>query len=78
MFPDKFTPCSPPGTESPGSLDGTLVVMNDTENYRVYARLADELVEKATKDQLAEVAQLLALNIHRVGVGYAYAILCWP
>jgi hypothetical protein len=33
------------------------------EDYRVYAHLADELIEKATKAELAEVAQLLALNI---------------
>ena len=28
-----------------------------------YARLADHLIERATKDQLADVARLLALNI---------------
>jgi hypothetical protein len=37
--------------------------MKHPEDYLTYARLADELIEKATKDQLAEVAQLLALNI---------------
>jgi hypothetical protein len=37
--------------------------LTDTEDYLSYARLADELIEKATKDQLAELAQLLALYI---------------
>jgi hypothetical protein len=31
-----------------------VVTINDTENYLAYARLADELNEKANKDQLAE------------------------
>ena len=34
-----------------------------TEEFTVYARLADDLIERATKAQLADVARLLALNI---------------
>jgi hypothetical protein len=37
--------------------------MEDASDFTPYARLADELIEKATKDQLADVARLLALNI---------------
>lgn len=37
--------------------------MTDTEDFTAYARLAEALIGKATKDQLAEVAQILALNI---------------
>ena len=37
---------------------------NVTEpDFPAYARLADALIERATKDQLADVARLLALNI---------------
>jgi hypothetical protein len=35
----------------------------DASHFTAYAHLADELIEKATKDQLADVARLLALNI---------------
>ena len=37
--------------------------MEDIEDITAYARLADELIEKATKDQLADAVRLLALNI---------------
>ncbi len=37
--------------------------MSDFEDFTAYARLADELIAKATKNQLADVARLLALNI---------------
>jgi hypothetical protein len=37
--------------------------MTDTEDFTAYARLAEALIGKATKDQFAEVAQILALNI---------------
>ena len=37
--------------------------MTTPENFGAYVRLGDELIGKATKDQLADVAQLLALNI---------------
>ena len=37
--------------------------MTDTEDVRAYTRLADDLIERATKNQLADVARLLALNI---------------
>jgi hypothetical protein len=38
--------------------------MQDTaEDFTAYARLADDLMEKATKDQIADVARLLALSI---------------
>ena len=33
------------------------------DDFAPYARLADQLIEHATKDQLADVARLLALNI---------------
>ena len=34
--------------------------MSESDNFATYARLADALIEKATKDQLADVARLLA------------------
>jgi len=37
--------------------------MTNPEDFGTYARLADELIAKATKDELADVARLLALNI---------------
>ena len=37
--------------------------MADTEDFRSYAALADTLIERATKNQLADVARLLALSI---------------
>jgi hypothetical protein len=37
--------------------------MNAPEDFAAYARIADELIEKATKEQVADVARLLALNI---------------
>jgi hypothetical protein len=37
--------------------------MNPTEGFPAYTSLADALIERATKDQLADVARLLALNI---------------
>jgi hypothetical protein len=37
--------------------------VTDTEDFRSYARLADQLIERATKDQLADVARLVAINI---------------
>jgi len=37
--------------------------MNTADDFTPYARLADELIEQATNDQLADVARLLALNI---------------
>lgn len=37
--------------------------MSSPDDFEVYARLADELIGKATKEQLADVARLLALNI---------------
>ena len=37
--------------------------MAPTEDFPAYNRLADALIERATKDQVADVARLLALNI---------------
>ena len=37
--------------------------MADLDDFPAYARLADQLIEQATKEQLADVARLLALNI---------------
>jgi len=37
--------------------------MSGNGDVTAYARLADALIEEATKDQLADVARLLALNI---------------
>ncbi len=37
--------------------------MTDIDDFPAYARLADQLIERATKNQLADVARLLALNI---------------
>jgi hypothetical protein len=33
------------------------------EDFAPYARLADQLIERATNEQLADVVRLLALNI---------------
>ena len=37
--------------------------MAELDDYLAYARLADQIIELATKDQLADVTRLLALNI---------------
>jgi len=37
--------------------------MTEPEDFIPYALAADELLDKASKDQLADVAKLLALNI---------------
>lgn len=37
--------------------------MADLSTFEQYYKLADMLIEKATKDQLAECARLLALNV---------------
>ena len=37
--------------------------MTSPNDFASYARLADELIEKANKDQLADAVRLLALNI---------------
>ena len=37
--------------------------MTDPDDFTAYARLADELIAKASKEQLADVARLLALII---------------
>ena len=43
-----------------------------------YARLADELIERATKDQLADVARLLALNIGWYQQPFRYGHMVTP
>ena len=35
----------------------------EAEDFAAYARLADDLINRATKDQLVGMARLLALNI---------------
>ena len=45
--------------------------MTSPNNFTPYARLDDELIEKATKGELADVARLLALNI-----GYYHEKYC--
>jgi len=37
--------------------------MADLSTFKQYYELADVLIEKATKEQLAECARLLALNV---------------
>ena len=37
--------------------------MHGTVDFTAYSRLADEMIDKATKNQLADVARLLALKI---------------
>lgn len=37
--------------------------MSHTTDFPAYTRLADQLIERATREQLADVARLLALNI---------------
>jgi hypothetical protein len=36
--------------------------MAELDDYAAYSRLADTLIERTTKEQLADVARLLALN----------------
>jgi hypothetical protein len=36
--------------------------MSEAEEFAAYARVADQLIDAATKEQLADVARLLALN----------------
>jgi len=36
--------------------------MPEPNDFADYARLADDLIARATEDQLADVARLLALN----------------
>jgi hypothetical protein len=36
---------------------------HETEDFAGYSHLAEQLIEQASKDQLADVARLLALNI---------------
>ncbi len=35
----------------------------EIDDFTAYSRLADQLIEQASKEQLADVARLLALNI---------------
>ena len=37
--------------------------MENADDFRAYSHLADTLIERASKDQLADVARLLAFNI---------------
>lgn len=37
--------------------------MTDPNDYILYTRLADELIEQAGKDQLADATKILAINI---------------
>lgn len=37
--------------------------MADLATFRQYLALADQLIEKSTKDDIAETARLLALNV---------------
>ena len=37
--------------------------MSPPDQFVPYARLSDQLIERATKEQLADVAKLLAINI---------------
>ena len=37
--------------------------MAEPDDFLAYTRLADQLIERATKDQLADVVRLLGLNI---------------
>jgi hypothetical protein len=37
--------------------------MNDLSEFKQYYKLADKLIEGASKEQLAECARLLALNL---------------
>jgi hypothetical protein len=36
--------------------------MNEVERFAAYSHLADKLIDGATKEQLADVARILALN----------------
>jgi hypothetical protein len=40
--------------------------MADLSKFEQYYKMADMLIEKATKEQLAECARLLALNLSRI------------
>lgn len=37
--------------------------MHDPNDYPAYVQLADQLIEKASKEDMADVARILALNI---------------
>ena len=37
--------------------------MAELDDFPAYSRLADQLIDRATRDQLADVVRLLALNI---------------
>jgi len=37
--------------------------MSDLLNFQQYYKLADQLIEKSSKDEIAECARLLALNV---------------
>ena len=42
---------------------GTRYPMSPPDQFVPYARLSDQLIERASKEQLADVARLLAINI---------------
>lgn len=44
--------------------------MSDLETFGQYLKLADQLTEKASKEQLAECAKLLALNLTHYKMKY--------
>lgn len=63
-------PISSPSESSTPALAATATrnptehrAMYETNDFASYARLADELILKASKEQLADVTRLLALNI---------------
>lgn len=45
------------------SLHNLVITMTDLSQFEQYNKLAIQLIEQATKDELAECAQLLAMNL---------------
>ena len=44
--------------------------MSDLEDFDAYNQLADQLMEVATKEQVAEAARLLAMNLAHYQIKY--------
>lgn len=49
--------------------------MTDLTKYRQYSEIADQLIEIADKEQLAECARLLAMNVAHYEMKYGVMLL---
>jgi hypothetical protein len=59
----EFDLATTPVTGLQYSFSSSLTAMTDLSLFAEYNKLAQDLIEAATKDQLAECAQLMALNL---------------